>query len=253
MNCLSLPSIRIHSQFLVRSVLQFFFLVPLFCFSFYLSSFCVSGTPIHDSPSVFSNMFANVYKKNSQRNFQNHVHIHALSRWHLLTITKRLVSLQFCVFALFCGVLVWIVRLILQHYIWSFVRYLDSVEICFANFERRYKILFSFNHSSTQRCTLECMWFELKTKFQSILININYRSVRQAPAYYWQYFDFMLKRALDENCNIICLGDLNLNFMANIFLQILGILFSSMVLLTLLINHHIFIIVLVIFLYLIQF
>ena len=34
---------------------------------------------------------------------------------------------------------------------------------------------------------LECMWFELKTKFQSILININYRSVRQAPAYYWQY------------------------------------------------------------------
>jgi hypothetical protein len=27
---------------------------------------------------------------------------------------------------------------------------------------------------------LECMWFELKTKFQSILININYRSVRQA-------------------------------------------------------------------------
>ena len=54
---------------------------------------------------------------------------------------------------------------------------------------------------------LECMWFELKTKFQSILININYRSVRQAPAYYWQYFDFMLKRSLDENCNIICLGD----------------------------------------------
>jgi hypothetical protein len=38
---------------------------------------------------------------------------------------------------------------------------------------------------------LECMWFELKTKFQSILININYRSVRQAPAYYWQYFDFI--------------------------------------------------------------
>ena len=52
---------------------------------------------------------------------------------------------------------------------------------------------------------LECMWFELKTKFQSILNNLNYRSVR--PAYYWQYFDFMLKRALDQNCNIICLGD----------------------------------------------
>ena len=25
----------------------------------------------------------------------------------------------------------------------------------------------------------------------------------------------MLKRALDENCNIICLGDLNINCMAN--------------------------------------
>ena len=46
---------------------------------------------------------------------------------------------------------------------------------------------------------LECLRFNLKTKFQSILININYRSMRQAPAYYWQYFDFMLKRALDEN------------------------------------------------------
>ena len=74
---------------------------------------------------------------------------------------------------------------------------------------------------------LECMWFELKTKFQSILININYRSVRQAPAYYWQYFDFMLKRALDENCNIICLSDLNINFMANIPTNIRDIIFIN--------------------------
>jgi hypothetical protein len=66
---------------------------------------------------------------------------------------------------------------------------------------------------------LECMWFELKTKFQSILININYRSVRQASAYYWQYFDFMLKRAPDENCNIICLGDLNINIRDIIFIN----------------------------------
>ena len=73
---------------------------------------------------------------------------------------------------------------------------------------------------------LECMWFELKTKFQSILININYRSVRQAPAYYWQYFDFMLKRALDQNCNI-CLGDLNINFMANIPTNIRDIIFIN--------------------------
>jgi hypothetical protein len=74
---------------------------------------------------------------------------------------------------------------------------------------------------------LECMWFELKTKFQSILININYRSVRQEPAYYWQYFDFMLKRALDENCNIICLGDLNINCMANIPTNIRDIIFIN--------------------------
>ena len=78
----------------------------------------------------------------------------------------------------------------------------------FVNVERRQDL----EHGDLQ----ECMWFELETKFQSILININYRSVRQAPAYYCQYLDFMLKRTLDENCNIICLGDLNINFMANI-------------------------------------
>ena len=71
---------------------------------------------------------------------------------------------------------------------------------------------------------LECMWFELKTKFQSIPININYRSVRQAPAYYWQYFDFMLNKALDENCNIICLGDLNINIrdFINVFVNVIN-------------------------------
>ena len=40
--------------------------------------------------------------------------------------------------------------------------------------------------------------------------------MRQAPAYYWQYFDLeKKKKALDGNCNIICLGNLNINFMAN--------------------------------------
>ena len=71
------------------------------------------------------------------------------------------------------------------------------------------------------------MWFELKTKFQSILININYRSVRQALAYYWQYFDFMLKRVPDENCNIICVVDLNINVMANIPTNIRDIIFIT--------------------------
>jgi hypothetical protein len=45
--------------------------------------------------------------------------------------------------------------------------------------------------------------------------------------FYWQYFDFMLKRALDENCNIICLGDLNINFMANIPTNIRDIIFIN--------------------------
>jgi hypothetical protein len=71
---------------------------------------------------------------------------------------------------------------------------------------------------------LECMWFELKTKFQSILININYRSVRQAPAYYWQYFDFMLKRALDENCNIICFKKIICSFIIPNFTFIIFII-----------------------------
>ena len=45
---------------------------------------------------------------------------------------------------------------------------------------------------------LECIWFELKTKFQFMLININNRSVSQAPAYYWQYYQmWILKKSED--------------------------------------------------------
>jgi hypothetical protein len=33
------------------------------------------------------------------------------------------------------------------------------------------------------------MWFELKTKVQPILININYRSELQSHTFYWQFFD----------------------------------------------------------------
>jgi hypothetical protein len=51
------------------------------------------------------------------------------------------------------------------------------------------------------------MWFELKTKVHPILININYRSELQSHTFYWQFFDLMLKQALDENSHIICLGD----------------------------------------------
>ncbi|CAC5394656.1 unnamed protein product [Mytilus coruscus] len=61
---------------------------------------------------------------------------------------------------------------------------------------------------------VESMWFELKTRLRSILININYRSERQSSVYFWEYYDMMLKRALDENSSIICLGDLNKKFMS---------------------------------------
>jgi hypothetical protein len=37
----------------------------------------------------------------------------------------------------------------------------------------------------------------------------------------------MLKRALDENCNIICLGDLNIHFMVNILTNIRDIIFIN--------------------------
>jgi hypothetical protein len=51
------------------------------------------------------------------------------------------------------------------------------------------------------------MWFELFTKQSSILVNIIYRSERDAN--FLTLFDDMLKEAMDENVNIIYLGDLN--------------------------------------------
>ncbi|CAG2197840.1 unnamed protein product [Mytilus edulis] len=60
------------------------------------------------------------------------------------------------------------------------------------------------------------MWTELKRKLRSILININYRSERQSSVCFWQYFDIILTRALDENSSIICLSDLNKNVMPDI-------------------------------------
>ncbi|VDI25694.1 Hypothetical predicted protein [Mytilus galloprovincialis] len=74
---------------------------------------------------------------------------------------------------------------------------------------------------------IESMWFELNTKLRSILININYRSERQSTVYFWQYFDQMLKNALDENNCIICLGDLNKNFMSDLPSNIRDIIFIN--------------------------
>ena len=74
---------------------------------------------------------------------------------------------------------------------------------------------------------VESMWFELKTKISTFLININYRSERQAPVYFWQYFDVMLRNALDENNNIICLGDLNNNFMSDLPQSLKDIIFIN--------------------------
>jgi hypothetical protein len=62
----------------------------------------------------------------------------------------------------------------------------------------------------------KCMWFELKTKLSPILININYRSERESHIDYWQLFESMIAKALDENSRIICLGDLNKNFMGHL-------------------------------------
>ena len=46
------------------------------------------------------------------------------------------------------------------------------------------------------------------------LIN-KYKLQRQSHIYYWQYFEHMLKQAHDVNNNIICLGDMNTNFLGN--------------------------------------
>jgi hypothetical protein len=56
---------------------------------------------------------------------------------------------------------------------------------------------------------VECMWFELKTKLQNILINIIYRSHHR----FWDFFDAMLKNAMEESNHLICMGDLNKNFL----------------------------------------
>ncbi|CAC5421082.1 unnamed protein product [Mytilus coruscus] len=74
---------------------------------------------------------------------------------------------------------------------------------------------------------IESMWFELKTRLRFILININYRSERQSTVYFWQYFDQMLKNALDENNCIIYLGDLNKNFMSDLPSNIRNVIFIN--------------------------
>jgi hypothetical protein len=43
---------------------------------------------------------------------------------------------------------------------------------------------------------VECMWFELKTKLQNILINIIYRSERQSHHRVWDFFDDMLESVI---------------------------------------------------------
>ena len=55
---------------------------------------------------------------------------------------------------------------------------------------------------------VECMWFELKIKLQN-LINIIYRSEIQSHHRFWDFFDAMLKSAMEESNHLICMGDLN--------------------------------------------
>jgi hypothetical protein len=69
----------------------------------------------------------------------------------------------------------------------------------------------TFHVGLTWNTQVESMWLELKTKLSPLLININYRSERESHINYWQLFESMIAKALDENRRIICLGDLNKN------------------------------------------
>jgi exonuclease III len=60
---------------------------------------------------------------------------------------------------------------------------------------------------------VECTWFELKTKLQNILINLIYRSERQSHHRFWDFFDAMLKNAMEGSNHLICMGDLNKNLL----------------------------------------
>jgi endonuclease/exonuclease/phosphatase family metal-dependent hydrolase len=57
------------------------------------------------------------------------------------------------------------------------------------------------------------MWFELKTKLQNILLNIIYRYERQSRHRCWDFFDAMLKNAMEQSNHLICMGDFNKNFL----------------------------------------
>ena len=86
----------------------------------------------------------------------------------------------------------------------------DGVMVYFKN-----NIRFS-RRDDLESANVESMSFELFTKQSSILANITYRSERQCDPYFFTLFDDMLKAAMDENVNIVSLGDLNKNFMINL-------------------------------------
>ena len=67
-----------------------------------------------------------------------------------------------------------------------------------------------------ESANVESMWFELFTMQSCILVNITYRSERQRDPNFLTLFDDMLKTAMDENVNIISLGDLNKNVVVNL-------------------------------------
>jgi hypothetical protein len=76
------------------------FWVPLFCFSFYLSSFCglCLMLPVSlECPFMIALRFSLVCLPRFIKKITN-VHVHALSKRRLSTITKRLVSLSFLCF-----------------------------------------------------------------------------------------------------------------------------------------------------------
>ena len=110
--------------------------------------------------------------------------------------------------------------------------YIDSENILLPGFEKPIRkdrnsagggviVYFKTNIRLSRRddlesANVESMWFELFTKQSSMLVNITYRSTRLCDPHFWTLFHDMLKAAMDENVNIISLGDLSKNCMVNL-------------------------------------
>lgn len=60
---------------------------------------------------------------------------------------------------------------------------------------------------------VEAMWFEIKTKVGSFLLNVVYRSQMESGANFWNNYSQMVSTALDYSSRLITLGDYNIDFL----------------------------------------